>query len=165
METLAYKHLEIKDNMPTKLPETLESDRSPEGTSLKELLCIECDVRIPIKFEGDEDDVTVVQLLQGGDMAAFHAAYALASPVDKVTGGCCARCNLTKKDWTDGEANKCAWLRTFAYQCVANHVNVFKLPGFREKFPDHAAPICPHCGVTVDAALEQQEMEEYENRG
>ena len=80
----------------------------------------------------------------------MHAGYALDTPISQPTkdgkyGGCCARCNLGKGQWTDEEACKGAWLRTFAYQCVANHINFFALPGVREKFPNHPAPTCPHC--------------------
>ena len=110
--------------------------------------------------EGDEDDdAIVVALMQGGDLAAMHAAFAIASPVDRVSKGCCALCNLTKPWWTNVEACEKAWQRTFAYQCVANHVNVFKLRGFAEKFPGHAPPVCPHCAKTLtDAFVEKERL-------
>ena len=171
LDALAYKGLKITANDPgftAQLPEKLlpadQPDDSPAGESLRELLRIRCDVEIDLNAgnEGDECDALVVRLMQGGDLAAMHAAYALASPIDRVSGGCCARCNLGKGDWTDAEACACAWRRTFAYQCVANHVNVFKLRGFRDKFPDHAAPVCPHCRETLTDEFVEKERLEWE---
>ena len=172
LDALAYKGLKITANdpgftaqLPAKLLPAGQSDDSPAGKSLRELLTIRCDVEIDLNAgnEGDECDALVVRLMQGGDLAAMHAAYALASPIDQVSGGCCARCNLGKGVWTDAEACARAWLRTFAYQCVANHVNVFKLRGFREKFPDHAAPVCPHCSETLTDEFVEKERQEWEN--
>ena len=168
MDAMAYKGLKITANDPgftEQLPEKLlpadQPDDSPAGASLRELLCIRCDVEIDLN-EGDEGDPLVVWLMQGGDLAAMHAAFALASPIDRVSGGCCARCNLGKGEWTDAEACARAWRRTFAYQCVANHVNVFALRGFREKFPDHAAPVCPHCSEALTDEFVEKERLEWE---
>ena len=171
LDALAYKGLKITANdpgftaqLPAKLLPADQPDDSPAGKSLRELLRIRCDVEIDLNAgnEGDECDALVVQLMQGGDLAAMHAAYALASPIDQVSGGCCARCNLGKGDWTDAEACARAWRRTFAYQCVANHVNVFKLRGFQDKFPDHAAPVCPHCSETLTDEFVEKERLEWE---
>ena len=169
LDALAYRGLKINakdpgfiDQLPAKLLPADQPDDSPAGESLKELLCIRCDVEIDVN-EGDEGDALVVWLMQGGDLAAMHAANALTSPVDQVSGGCCARCNKGKKDWTNAEACAGAWRRTFAYQCVANHVNVFKLRGFRDKFPDHAAPVCPHCSETLTDEFVEEERLAWEN--
>ena len=166
IDARAYEGLKItkKDTaFAASLPESVLADHTPEGESLQELLCIRCDVELSLHAEGDEDDPIVVALMQGGDLAAMHAAFALASPVDRVSKGCCARCNLTKPWWTNVEACEKAWRRTFAYQCVANHVNVFKLRGFAQKFPGHAAPVCPHCKETLDEAFVEKERLEWEN--
>ena len=169
LDARAYRGLKITAKDPAfiaQLPEKLlpagQSDNSAAGRSLRELLGIRCDVHLNLN-EGDEDDALVVWLMQGGDLAAFHAAFALASPVDRVSGGCCARCNLTKPKWTDAEACARAWRRTFAYQCVANHVNVFELRGFREAFPGHAPPVCPHCNERLTVAFCEKERLEFQN--
>ena len=99
-----------------------------------------------------------VELTSSGDCAAFHAGWAIGSPVARC--GICARCCAPKNEWINEDAIKKARKRSFVTQCVANHINPFKfLPGFEDKDP----PKCFHCGKTVDDALEAAEHAEMEN--
>ena len=99
-----------------------------------------------------------VELTSSGDCAAFHAGWAIGSPVARC--GICARCCAPKNEWINEDAIKKARKRSFVTQCVANHINPFKfLPGFEDK----DAPKCFHCGKTVDDALEAAEHAEMEN--
>mmetsp|Transcript_43328 Transcript_43328/g.114597 ORF Transcript_43328/g.114597 Transcript_43328/m.114597 type:complete len:223 (-) Transcript_43328:38-706(-) len=110
-----------------------------------------------------------VKLVSGGDAAAAHAGWAIDSPVCRH--GVCFRCLLPKSMWADLEKCKTAPRRNLVYQWVANHRNPFPYlakiaaaNGKAELAAELAArppPRCPHCGVTVDEALETTEDAEY----
>mmetsp|Transcript_25756 Transcript_25756/g.68872 ORF Transcript_25756/g.68872 Transcript_25756/m.68872 type:complete len:163 (-) Transcript_25756:269-757(-) len=119
-------------------------------------------------------------------MAAKHAAWAMDTPI--CQHGCCFRCiNMPKRDW--GDVSKChaAPRRNLAYQYVANHRDPRPLfaaayearaqkaeaAGHKAEASAHRAAaarwlarapfVCPHCGVSVDAALEKREADEMHN--
>ena len=103
-----------------------------------------------------------VALTGSGDCAAAHAGWALETPVWHI--GCCFRCTAPKKDWINAEMIAQAWKRNFVYQMIANHVYPWShLPGNDENgrpWSERPPPKCPHCGVTVDAALMAKEKAE-----
>ena len=107
------------------------------------------------KADGTSESCT---LSQGGDCAAAHSGGAIDSPVNRA--GVCFRCTAKKKDWFNLDVIKKSPRRNFAYQCVANHINVYKLLG--PAFADKAPPQCPHCSVVVDDALKAKEKAEWD---
>jgi ribosomal protein S18 acetylase RimI-like enzyme len=108
------------------------------------------------------------RLTQTGDCAAAHAGGAIETPVwrHKKQNGCCFRCTLGKDKWSDITACAKARRRNFVYQCAANHVNPWPLlPGVDatgRPWSERPPPKCPHCGVTVNAALMAKEKAELE---
>lgn len=97
-------------------------------------------------------------LSQGGDCAAAHSGAAIDSPINRC--GICFRCLARKKDWFNLDVLTKTPRRNFAYQCVANHINVYKLLG--PTFADREPPSCPHCKVRVDDALMAKEKLEWD---
>ena len=97
------------------------------------------------------------RLTSSGDCAAFHAGWAVGSPINRC--GICARCCAPKSNWLNEDALKTTRRRNFVYQCCANHVNPFK---FMKGYEDRPAPNCPDCGATVDDALEAKDLAEME---
>jgi len=120
------------------------------------VLTSRCEVCVEVpKADGTSESCT---LSQGGDCAAAHSGGAIDSPVNRA--GVCFRCTAKKKDWFNLDVIKKSPRRNFAYQCVANHINVYKLLG--PAFADKAPPQCPHCSVVVDDALKAKEKAEWD---
>eukprot|EP00966_Prymnesium_polylepis_P150513 3476826-Prymnesium_polylepis.1 len=162
--TWAGLKVKKREESEVRMPDDVRADDSEKGRSLRELLCLECDVTIEV-------DGKLCELISGGDMAAGHDGAAIDSPVAAVNDangvrqGCCMRCFAGKPDWVNAGKIAVACRRTFAYQCVANHVNVFKLPVFKDMFPNHPDPICPECGETITDELVAREKAEMANAG
>jgi hypothetical protein len=137
----------------TSLPKHVLDDNTPHGIAMRECLLYHCEVILP-DGKAPEDRAKRVRAVQGGDLAAAHAAFGNGSCIHEM--GICVKCLCKKPEFTKAkECSECIQ-RTATLQMVLAHTD----PRPRMKGTNLAPFRCPCCKDLPEITPEFKEQEQ-----